>query len=73
MATPFQKEPPLTFKTLSFTTALVLASAVAYAQAPPPAPAAAPAQQGPPPQPVLGPNEWNIDRPTRPPASRSRT
>jgi polyisoprenoid-binding protein YceI len=50
----------LTFKTLSFTTALVLASAVAYAQAPPPAPAAAPAQQGPA-QPVLGPNEWNID------------
>jgi polyisoprenoid-binding protein YceI len=52
----------LTFKTLSFTTALVLASAVAYAQAPPPAPAAAPAQQGPPPAPVLGPNEWNIDQ-----------
>ena len=51
----------MTFKTLSFTTALVLASAVAYAQAPPPAPAAAPAPQGPPPQPVLGPNEWNID------------
>ena len=51
----------MTFKTLSFTTALVLASAVAYAQAPAPAPAAAPAPQGPPPQPVLGPNEWNID------------
>ena len=51
----------MTFKTLGFTTALVLASAVAYAQAPPPAPAAAPAPQGPPPQPVLGPNEWNID------------
>ncbi|MEO5819335.1 MAG: YceI family protein, partial [Vicinamibacteraceae bacterium] len=51
----------MTFKTLT-TTALVLASAVAYAQAPPPAPAAAPAMQGPPPQPVLGPNEWNIDQ-----------
>lgn len=51
----------MTFKTLSFTTALVLASAAAYAQAPAPAPAPAPAQQGPPPQPQLGPNEWNID------------
>jgi polyisoprenoid-binding protein YceI len=51
----------VTFKTLSFTTALVLASAVAYAQAPAPAPTAAPAPQGPPPQPQLGPNEWNID------------
>jgi polyisoprenoid-binding protein YceI len=62
LSAPFHKEPLLTFKTLSFTTALVLASAVAYAQAPPPAPAAAPAPQGPPPQPVLGPNEWNIDQ-----------
>jgi polyisoprenoid-binding protein YceI len=52
----------VTFKTLSFTTALVLASAAAYAQAPAPAPAAAPAQQGPPPPPQLGPNEWNIDQ-----------
>jgi polyisoprenoid-binding protein YceI len=51
----------LTFKTLSFTTALVLASAAAYAQAPATAPAPAPAPQGPPPQPALGPNEWNID------------
>lgn len=51
----------MTFKTLSFTTALVLASAAAYAQAPATAPAPAPAQQGPPPQPQLGPNEWNID------------
>jgi polyisoprenoid-binding protein YceI len=51
----------LTFKTLSFTTALVLASATAYAQAPATAPAPAPAPQGPPPQPALGPNEWNID------------
>ena len=46
---------------LQFTAALVLASAVAYAQAPPPAPAAAPAMQGPPPQPALGPNQWRID------------
>ena len=52
----------MTFKTLSLTTALVLASTVAYAQAPAPAPAATPAPQGPPPQPVLGPNEWNIDQ-----------
>jgi polyisoprenoid-binding protein YceI len=52
----------LTFKTLSFTTALVLASAAAYAQAPATAPAPAPAPQGPPPQPQLGPNEWNIDQ-----------
>ena len=52
----------MTFKTLSFTTALVLASAVAYAQAPATAPAPAPAPQGPPPQPQLGPNEWNIDQ-----------
>lgn len=51
----------MTFKTLSFTTALVLASAAAYAQAPATAPAPAPAPQGPPPQPQLGPNEWNID------------
>ena len=51
----------MTFKTLSFTTALVLASAAAYAQTPATAPAPAPAPQGPPPQPQLGPNEWNID------------
>jgi polyisoprenoid-binding protein YceI len=62
VATPFYKEPLLTFRTLSFTTALVLASAVAYAQAPPPATAATPAPQGPPPpQPTLGPNQWRID------------
>jgi len=51
----------VTFKTLGFATALVLASTAAYAQAPAPAPGAAPAMQGPPPQPQLGPNEWNID------------
>ncbi len=52
----------MTFKTLGFTTAFVLASAAAYAQAPAPAAAPATAPQGPPPQPVLGPNEWNIDQ-----------
>jgi len=51
----------LTFKTLGFATALVLASTLAYAQAPPAAPAGAPAPQGPPPQPPLGPNQWRID------------
>jgi polyisoprenoid-binding protein YceI len=51
----------VTLKTLGFATALALASTVAYAQAPAPTPPAAPAMQGPPPQPVLGPNEWNID------------
>lgn len=52
----------MTFKTLGFTTAFVLASAAAYAQAPAPAAAPATAPQGPPPQPQLGPNEWNIDQ-----------
>ena len=52
----------MTFKTLGFATALALASTAAYAQAPAPAPPAAPAMQGPPPQPQLGPNEWNIDQ-----------
>jgi polyisoprenoid-binding protein YceI len=51
----------LTFKTLGLTTALVLASTLAYAQAPPPAPAGAPAPQGPPPQAPLAPNQWRID------------
>ena len=52
----------MTFKTLGFATALVLASTLAYAQAPPAAPAGAPAPQGPPPpQPPLGPNQWRID------------
>ena len=59
--TLFDKEFRVTFKTLGFATALALASTAAYAQAPAPAPPAAPAMQGPPPQPVLGPNEWNID------------
>ena len=51
----------MTFKTLGFATALVLASTLAYAQAPPAAPAGPPAPQGPPPQPPLGPNQWRID------------
>ena len=51
----------MTFKTLGFATALVLASTIAYAQAPPAAPAGAPAPQGPPPQSPLGPNQWRID------------
>ncbi len=51
----------MTLKTIGFATAFALASTVAYAQAPAPTPPAAPAMQGPPPQPVLGPNEWNID------------
>ena len=59
--TPLDKELRVTFKTLGFATAFALASTVAYAQAPAPTPPAAPAMQGPPPQPVLGPNEWNID------------
>ena len=51
----------MTFKTLGFATALVLASTLAYAQAPPAAVAGAPAPQGPPPQSPLGPNQWRID------------
>ncbi len=52
----------LSFKALTFTGALVLASTAAYAQAPAPAAAPATAPQGPPPPPQLGPNEWNIDQ-----------
>ena len=52
----------MSLKSFTFVAALALAAAPAFAQAPAPAtPPAAPAQQGPPPRPALGPNQWNID------------